>query len=228
MGELFNVNISQYLSKHTDLNENANNIQGKINDNSQDSSDNLNFGDEIKEKSDQMNCNYAFQRYSSSASTTAQDSIIVSKPNSFILMDLIRSCLREDGKVLQFFEKSIYPRFIEINNTKEEQDEFSVVYDFMNFIIPTFFGKISGNIFQDKLNTDEDFSSGTEFLIARTNSEEVRNNCLAVVRTLMDFSFSEQIYDMYEVNQEFLTRKSKQFFWGSRMFLQDQAIEQIP
>ncbi|EAY01125.1 hypothetical protein TVAG_040300 [Trichomonas vaginalis G3] len=216
MGDLYNLSNTSNLS-HTfqpRLEEN------KVNINYQDSSVIL----------DQMNLNITHQEQLTSEILSTNDLEEKPKSNAVILMDLIKSCLRKDGEVLQFFEKFVYPRFIEEFKQYDNGrlNPFEVMKYFMESTFSIFFAKLIGNPEQETLNTKENFSSKTEFLISRTNPEELRNDCLTVLRTLSDFSFREPVYDDYGVNQEFLTRKAKFYFWISRKILQDQAIEQIP
>ncbi|KAI5509869.1 protein CBG06246 family [Trichomonas vaginalis G3] len=143
-------------------------------------------------------------------------------------MDKIRSCLKSNEDVISFFDKVVYPKFMETYQGEMAPCPAKVILDFMDYIVPTFFGKLVGNPIQFKVESSELFASKSEFLISRTMPDEMRKDCLSVLRTVMDFSFSEQIEDRYGVNQEFLTRKAKQYLWGSRKLLQDQAIEQIP
>ncbi|EAY14870.1 hypothetical protein TVAG_411360 [Trichomonas vaginalis G3] len=150
----------------------------------------------------------------------------INQPYSFILMDLIKSCLRDDGEMKQFFENSIYPRFM-----KKFQEEMlyngKIEKDFTDSTVKFFLLKIIGNYDQGALNPTEQFSTKTEFFISRMSPKEIRDDCLTVIRTLTDFSFGKQIEDPYGVNPEFLTRVAKWYLWRSPKFLQDQAIEQI-
>ncbi|EAX93790.1 hypothetical protein TVAG_339130 [Trichomonas vaginalis G3] len=117
--------------------------------------------------------------------------------------------------------------FMKVYQQDHEPSTIEVVTEFVYSTVPSFFGKLVGNPHQWELES-EHFSSASEYLISRTMPEDLRNNCLSILRTVMDFSFSEQFYDKYGVNQEFLTRRVKQYLWGSRKLLQDQVIEQIP
>ncbi|EAY22498.1 hypothetical protein TVAG_035210 [Trichomonas vaginalis G3] len=64
--------------------------------------------------------------------------------NAVILMDLIKSCHREDGEVLQFFEKLVYPRFIKKSKKYDhcKLNPYAVMNHFMESTFPVFFGKL--------------------------------------------------------------------------------------
>lgn len=155
---------------------------------------------------------------------------ISDQPIPMLLMDQIRSGLRS-REMIEFIDKYIFGSFLKKSNTEEViiPNARTVQDNFLAATSATFFEKISGIGGQISLKEDAGiFASQEAFFLSKTMPAEIRNDALTVVRTVMDFGFGEEIQDGYGVTPKLLTKRIRRLFWGSRKFLQDQAVEQIP